>query len=150
MLSPPLFFLCILVLLTRYCVFILCVALLYTHCYILLFALYAFYLRTPTKHSTNVETAASVVPVPTVVNRPLTSTSSEAMLSTTIRSSPVRLLLNSTATIPDTLISVQPQFAIFPSVKLTSTEQVSERPIVINSSGFFTNLLNALAPQIFD
>ncbi|KAL5107601.1 hypothetical protein TcWFU_003958 [Taenia crassiceps] len=93
-------------------------------------------MRTPTKHSTNVDTAPSVVPVPTVVSRPtLPSTTPESMLSTTIRNSPVRLLLNSTATISDTLISVQPQFAILPSVKLSSSEQVADRSIVINSGG---------------
>nr|CDS23082.1 hypothetical protein EgrG_000709200 [Echinococcus granulosus] len=93
-------------------------------------------MRTPTKHSTNVDTAPSVVPVPTVVSRPtLASTTPESVLSTTIRNSPVRLLLNSTATISDTLISVQPQFAIFPSVKLSSSEQVADRPVAINSGG---------------
>ncbi|VDK45706.1 unnamed protein product [Taenia asiatica] len=94
------------------------------------------YPRTPTKHSTNVDTAPSVVPVPTVVSRPtLPSTTPESMLSTTVRNSPVRLLLNSTATISDTLISVQPQFAIFPSVKISSSEQVADRSVVINSGG---------------
>uniref|UniRef100_A0A0R3WII8 Histone-lysine N-methyltransferase n=1 Tax=Hydatigena taeniaeformis TaxID=6205 RepID=A0A0R3WII8_HYDTA len=94
------------------------------------------YLRPPTKHSTNVDTAPSVVPVPTVVSRPaLPSTTPESMLSTTIRNSPVRLLLNSTASISDTLISVQPQFALFPSVKLSSSDQVADRSAVGNSAG---------------
>lgn len=92
------------------------------------------------------DTAASVVPVPTVVSRsPLTSTSSEVMLPTTLRNSPVRLLLNSSTTLSDTLISVQPQFTIFPSVKLTPSEQVSERPIVIGSGEFYDIMSNIVS-----
>uniref|UniRef100_A0A5K3FWA7 SAP130_C domain-containing protein n=2 Tax=Mesocestoides corti TaxID=53468 RepID=A0A5K3FWA7_MESCO len=97
----------------------------------------AIFLRTPTKHSTNVDTAPSVVPVPAVVSRPsLNAPTPEVLLPTTMRNAPVRLLLNSSTALSNALISVQPQFTIFPSPpKFPPNEQCADRSSVSNSAG---------------
>nr|CDS33496.1 conserved hypothetical protein [Hymenolepis microstoma] len=86
-------------------------------------------MRTPAKHSTNVDTAVPVVPVPAVVTRPpIASSSTEP--NVTSKNSSVRLLLNSNS---DTLLPVQQQFTFFSNARLQINEQTSDRPIVINS-----------------
>ncbi|VDO03238.1 unnamed protein product, partial [Rodentolepis nana] len=85
---------------------------------------------TPSKHSTNVDTAVPVVPVPAVVNRPQIATNSTEP-NATPKNSSVRLLLNSNS---DTHLPVQQQFTFFSNARLQLNEQTSDRPIVISST----------------
>ncbi|VDL18313.1 unnamed protein product [Hymenolepis diminuta] len=89
-----------------------------------------FLCRTPTKHSTNVDTAVPVVPVPAVVTRPpIASSSTEP--NATSKNSSVRLLINSNS---DTLMPVQQQFTFFSNARLQMNDHTADRPIVINST----------------
>lgn len=80
------------------------------------------------------DTAPTVVPVPTVVSRASMASSSTESNSTS-KSSSVRLLLNSNS---DSLMPIQQQFTFFPSARLQMNEQIADRPIVINSGNIFS------------